>query len=481
MTVPSGRMQARPRPWRMAALLAAAVLLPSVASALGPHEVALVVNDASMDSILLAQAYARLRAVPESNIVRVSLPAGADGAVPVAMTRADFERLVFRPASRELEERGVAPQILAWVYSCGFPARVAASEDGLAAPGPADLSIAGATFVRCAWPADEDVKRGSWASPLYAGPAGPGEDPAPAKAFDQHRNERLGDMPLPAAMLAWTGRRGLTLDQAIESIGRAAESDSTAPEGTVWFARSDDVRSACRDWQFAAAAAAAESHAGVRAVVATNLPAVSDGPMLGCMAGASNVRIPKTFVPGSYGEHLTSFAAAFDKPTQTKETNWLRAGAGFSSGTVAEPYALWQKFPDAWIFSRMLDGLTALEAWTQSVRCPLQQLPLGDPLAKPWAPRVEPVLEAPAGDRVRGRVELRASLPGKRDRKMPLFTWLVDGRAVASGRSFLWDTTRLPDGPHVVRAVVRETIDGIRHQGFYELAYIVENGKRGSR
>ena len=481
MPAPSGRFPARARPWRTAAALAAAALLPCAAAALGPHEVALVVNDASMDSILLAQAYARLRAVPACNVVRVSLPPAEDGSVPVAMTRGDFERLVFRPAVEQLEERGVAPQILAWVYSCGFPARVAASEDGLAAPGPADLSITGATFVRCRWPADEDVERGALVSPLYAGPDGPGEDPAGSLSFDQLRNERIGDMPLPAAMLAWTGRRGLTLDQAVESMARSAENDGTAPEGTVWFARSDDIRSTCRDWQFEAAAAAAEEHAGVRAVVATNLPAATDGPMLGCMAGASNVRIPKTFVPGSFGEHLTSFSAAFDKPTQTKAVNWLRAGAGFTSGSVAEPYALWQKFPDAWIFDRMLDGLTALEAWTQSVRCPLQQLPVGDPLAKPWAPRVEPALEAPSGDRVRGRVELRASLPGKRDRKMPLFTWLVDGRVVASGRSFLWDTTRLPDGPHVVRAVVRETIRGIRYQGFYELAYIVENGKGRAR
>ena len=180
---PSGPNPARPRAWRKAAALAAAVVLPCVSSALGPHEVALVVNDASMDSILLAQTYARLRAIPPCNVVRVSVPPAADGSVPAAMTRADFERLVFAPASRTLEERGIAPQILAWVYSCGFPARVAASEEGLAAPGPADLSIAGATFVRCDWPADSDIERGAWTSPIYAGPAGPGEDPVPAAAF----------------------------------------------------------------------------------------------------------------------------------------------------------------------------------------------------------------------------------------------------------------------------------------------------------
>ena len=122
-------------------------------------------------------------------------------------------------------------------------------------------------------------------------------------------------------------------------------------------------------------------------------------------------------------------------------------------------------------------GLTGIEAWYQSVRCPLQQLPLGDPLAKPWAPLLEPVVEGPSEERpVSGRVEFRASLPGKYARKPPLFTWLVDGKAAGTGRAFLWDTTRWEDGPHAVRAVVRETRDGIRHQGFYEMSFYVENG-----
>ena len=89
--------------------------------------------------------------------------------------------------------------------------------------------------------------------------------------------------------------------------------------------------------------------------------AASAGALLGCMAGAADVRIPKRFAAGTFAEHLTSFAAAFDRPTQTKAVKWLRGGAGFTSGTVAEPYALWQKFPNAWIFPRMLDGATALE------------------------------------------------------------------------------------------------------------------------
>ncbi|MBQ9726393.1 MAG: TIGR03790 family protein [Kiritimatiellae bacterium] len=477
MPAPGGQRRARgPRPWRTAAALAAAALLPLGAAALGPHEVALVVNDASMESILLAQAYARVRAVPECNVVRVSLPMPEDGSQPVAMTRADFEEKVFRPVQRELDARGLSTQILAWVYSCGFPTRVAADEKGLASPGTKDLSVTGATFVRCVWPSERDVERGLYVSPLFAGPSEPGETPAPAQSFDQARNAMLEDMPLPASMLAWTGPRGIGLDDAIAALERSARGDCDRPEGTVWFAVSGDVRSVCRDWQFAAAAAAVDAHDVARAVVASNTPPATTGPLLGCMAGAADVRIPKKFVPGSFAEHLTSHAATFDRPKQTKAVKWMLGGAGFTSGTVAEPYALWQKFPNAWIFPRMLDGLTAMEAWYQSVRCPLQQVPFGDPLAKPWAPDIEPTVEGPGEDTLRGVVEFRASLPGKNARKMPRFTWLVDGRTAGSGSVFKWNTARWEDGPHAVRAVVRDERGGIRHQGFFEIAYFVDNG-----
>ena len=110
------------------------------------------------------------------------------------------------------------------------------------------------------------------------------------------------------------------------------------------------------------------------------------------------------------------------------------------------------------------------------MRCPLQLLPLGDPLAKPWAQLVEPIVAGPEDEAVSGRVEFKVSLPGGQYGKAPLYTWLVDGRVAGSGRTFLWDTTRLPDGFHTVRAVVRDTLGGIRHQGFYELAFIVGNG-----
>jgi len=89
-------------------------------------------------------------------------------------------------------------------------------------------------------------------------------------------------------------------------------------------------------------------------------------------------------VPGAFAEHLTSFAATFDTPGQTKLTEWIDAGAAGSVGTVTEPYSLWTKFPMAVVFERYLAGNTLLEALSQSIASPYQSLIVGDPLCRPW-------------------------------------------------------------------------------------------------
>ena len=234
------------------------------------------------------------------------------------------------------------------------------------------------------------------------------------------------------------------------------------------------MRSGARAWQYEAAAAAARAHADVAAVVAAEEPGETNGPVIGYMTGARSVSpLPPTLAPGAYADHFTSYAGAFDQGAQMKETAWLKGGAAFSSGTVTEPFAFWQKFPNAWIFPRMLDGATALEAFYASVKCPLQQLPMGDPLSCPWAPAVRPAMEgADASAPVSGAVTLRASMPdGARAR----FTWLVDGRPAADGPELFWNTRTASNGRHVVRLVARLLDAPFRPQGFAETAFVVRN------
>ena len=449
------------------ALLSAAV----PARALGPHEVALLVNEAAPGSAELAEAWAELRGVPAANVVRLSIPPAANGAPPVAITKEDFVARVWEPARAQLAAAGVAPQILAWVYSSGFPARVADSPATLSGPGTNDLSIAGATFLRARWPDDpeRDVRFGGYASPLFAGPSEDGAPADPPRALDQSRNALLDAMPLPAAMLAWTGPRGQTPEEALAALGRSAAADATFPGGAVFFRlRPGDPRSDAREWEIADALAALLLF-GVDAELSTNAPPGGVGPLAGYLDGSVAVDPLPALAPGAFADHFTSFACAFDRPTQMKATEWLRAGAAFTAGTVAEPYAMWAKFPSAHLFVRRREGLCALEALCASVRCPLQLLPLGDPLSAPWTPRLEPAIEGlpPAGSAVAAPLVLRAVPPAGAPVPGVLFDWFVDGRPAGRGATFSWNVPACPPGTHEVRLVARvPQPSGVRLQGF---------------
>lgn len=448
---------------------------PLPARALGPHEVALLVNEAAPGSAELAAAWARLRGVPAANVVRVSVPPGPDGAPPVAITKEDFVSRVWEPARAQLAAAGVAPHVLAWVYSSGFPARVADTPATLGRAGTNDLSIAGATFLRARWPerpdatvAGVDGSAPLYVSPLFAGPAGTGGAVRPSEALDQSRNALLDAMPLPAAMLAWTGPRGQTPEEALAALERAAAADATLPAGAFFVRlRPGDPRSDAREWEFEEAAAALRAR-GAAVEVSTNAPSEALGPLAGYLDGARAVDPLPALAPGAFADHFTSFAAAFDQPAQMKATAWLGAGAAFTAGTVAEPYARWEKFPAASIFARRLDGLSALEALYASVRCPLQLLPLGDPLSAPWAPRLAPRIDGlPAGGAASAALVLRAVPPEGAPAAGVRYDWLVDGRPAGRGATFVWNVASSSPGIHEVRLVARvPQPSGVRLQGF---------------
>ena len=206
---------------------------------------------------------------------------------------------------------------------------------------------------------------------------------------------------------------------------------------------------------------------GAFAEVSTNAPA-PDVPLAGYLDGARAVEPLPALAPGAFADHFTSFACAFDQPTQMKATAWLGAGAAFTAGTVAEPFARWEKFPSARIFARRLDGLCALEALFASVRSPLQILPLGDPLSAPRAPRIEPRIDGlPEGVAVAAPLVLRAVPPEGASAADVRWDWFVDGRPAGRGAMLVWNVPAFSPGIHEVRLVARvPQPSGVRLQGF---------------
>ena len=435
--------------------------------ALGPHELVLLVNDESVESILLGQVYQRLRSIPDCNVIRLSIPESVYNRASTDIAPDDFTRYIWEPMQAAIQTAGTKSQILACVFSCGFPTKV------LTQP---PISLTGATFLKNKIPASDLIESGRYVSDLFSGPINADSKMGASATFDSERNRLLEAMPFPAMMLAYTGTNGMALDEAITSLEHSALGDFSHPQGTFYFTVNDDVRSTCRHWEYEAVAAAIRDIPGQSAVVSTNLPSAADFPLCGFMTG--NRTAPTSsfeFISGAYADNLTSFGAAFDHREHTKVTSWLKAGAAFSSGTVTEPFAIWAKFAHACIFLHSLSGCTAIESVYQSVRCPLQILPVGDPLSKPWAPRNEPSIQRQDGE-LSGMVEMTASLADEKPEVYYRFQWLVDGKAVGNGRTFVWNSRGVKDGRHWVRVVARHQLESVRHQNFAEIEVEIRNG-----
>lgn len=409
------------------------------ASALGPHEVVLVINAGSADSLEIGHHYAHLRGIPSQNIVYVDLPRDYGGPRS-EITPQQFEDFIYKPVSQVIEERRLADHILAWVYSAGFPVRV------LTQP---PVSINGATFVRAQFPGEDAIKMGSYLSPLYRGPDKPDEKGLPPVSIQDFAVALKEKMPLPSFLLAYTAGRGLSVEETLENLRRTARADGTRPKGTFYYHVSDDTRSKARRWQFEGAAVELRQ-LGFPVNISSNPPAPQT-PLAGLMLGIANAHHSwGSFQAGSIVDNLTSFGAEFHHHEQVRLTHWLREGASIASGTVIEPFANWAKFPHARIFSHYARGCSALESYFQAVRSPLQLLIVGDPLAKPWGAPLPLVLVQVDGlaENATGTVTFAASTFAMSGIN---FLYLLNGRAIpapGSATGVRIDTRQLEDGAH---------------------------------
>jgi hypothetical protein len=207
---------------------------------------------------------------------------------------------------------------------------------------------------------------------------------------------------------------------------------------------------------------------GFKAVVVPALPQGTQ-PVAGLLMGSAEydtrgVRLS----PGALVDNLTSFGAAFERPNQTKCTVWLAAGAATSGGTVAEPFAYWSKFPNARLFVHAAAGCTALESFYQSIRQPLQYLPMGDPLAAPWKPKGEVSVAGLEDSLVSTNRYLSVSVRSECTTLWTAFRIFIDGKDAGGGRldePWPWNPAEWSPGRHEIRVVVRSA-GLLRHQIF---------------
>ncbi len=261
------------------------------------------------------------------------------------------------------------------------------------------------------------------------------------------------------AMLGYTGERGNSIAEIIDLIDRSVAADASQPAGTFYFMNNagDPARNV-RAGFFAATVAAINGLGGSAEVINGVLP-LGRNDCLGVMTGAAGPDIVGgnfTLLPGSFGDHLTSYAGAFQIGSQTKMSQWITKGASGSAGAIEEPCNYNGKFPHPNFHTLYFQGMTLGECFLRSQGfVPFQILLYGDPLTQPWANPPMVMVPNPPTDPVSGVVQFSASastsIPGAGIAGLDL---LVDGvlrDSIANGGTFTLDTTDLPDGPIDVR------------------------------
>ncbi|MFM7108646.1 MAG: hypothetical protein ACKOZU_08630 [Planctomycetaceae bacterium] len=459
---------------------AVAVLLASLAWSLaaqaraggGPENVFLVVNPANPDSLAVANAFSATRGVPAINVYMLPWT-GGDEAVPIGRFRDE----ILGPILRAIDARRLSTQIDCVVYSSGFPWRIDYADELSADLRARDQfpsgSLTGMTMLHAA------VHSGSplWLDPesnRYYRPVGADGVPAETRGFRAwygwNRNGELleagGARYLLSAMLGVTAGRGNSVAEITACLKSAAAADGSRPAGTIYFMTNGDVRTTTRSAAFPAIARAL-AQLGVQAEVVPGALPERKQDVAGLMAGVPSFdwrASGSTIVPGAICENLTSFGGIFTPSAgQTPLSEFLRAGAAGSSGTVTEPFSLQAKFPHPSIHVHYARGASLAEAFYQSVQSPYQLLVVGDPLCQPWAriPEVEVVSAADSkvlepGAVVSGTLELEPRTTAAGDVAADRFQLYVDGIRVAQagrGERLSLDTTALADGHHELRVV----------------------------
>ena len=126
-----------------------------------------------------------------------------------------------------------------------------------------------------------------------------------------------------------------------------------------------------------------------------------------------------------------------------------------------------------------VSGCTALESVYQSIRQPLQYLPMGDPLSAPWKPKAEVLVDGIEDSMVATNRHLRVTVQGGGTTIWTAFRLFIDGRDAGGGRldePWPWSPKELSTGRHEIRVVVRSA-GLLRHQVFTVRPVILLDGE----
>ena len=181
-----------------------------------------------------------------------------------------------------------------------------------------------------------------------------------------------------------------SLAQAEALVNQGVISDGTLPQAPVVLAKSSDPSRNIR-YPYFDNAIFNVNILGVSSILRTNTDSVSwPNSCLGYETGLAQFSVlPGTFVPGAVADSLTSYGGViFGSNDQTNLLAFINAGAAGSYGTVAEPGADTQEFPNPQVYFYQARGFSLAESYYQSINEPYLGLIVAEPLAAPFARRV---------------------------------------------------------------------------------------------
>ncbi|WP_305821829.1 TIGR03790 family protein [Massilia brevitalea] len=313
--------------------------------ALGPAQLAIVVNDADPASVAVAAYYRERRGIPAANVVHVRIPGKPRSLEPAR----------FRLLKEEIDSQlgpGIEAVLMVWTA----PYAVACN------------SITGAYTLGFDAALCRDTCAAGQPSAYFNAPS--------RRPFTSH-GMRLA-MLLPTESVA----------AAREVVDRGVTSGfRPVPAGAYYLTTGETARNS-RAAFFPPAGRLVAKQLDVKRLQAEALENARD-VMLYQLGTASVDKLETLhFLPGALADHLTSYGGDLLGSRQMSSLRWLDAGATASYGTVSEPCSHWQKFPNPAVLLRhYLRGDSAIEAYWKSVAWPAHGLFIGEPLAAPYRRR----------------------------------------------------------------------------------------------
>jgi len=487
-------------------LLGFVLLLPSPPPAHaggGPAGFIVVYNPNDPRSVTIANYYQQVRNVPERNMVPYVMPSSGAGYL---FTRNTAWDLVYS-LRQTLAARGLNPQLQGIALAGVLPLSAAQVPPDPVYSGTI-YSIQSFLFLspnysQASFPATLQEYNPAYAPPANFNGAPPvGTIALTAATVFSNQPTASGSATVwPVCSIGFPGLSGNSVKEILSFIDRAKAHDGAKPAGgKIYWPLNSDIRSSTRQSEINDVANV--WNARRIPFIVTGMPntyqnvwVANRTDIQGGVAGCTGwIDEGNTYLPGAWVDHLTSYGAMMDQYYNSMNmgqltcAHWLRMGVDGTAGTIAEPFAIPDKFPHANIHTHLRAGASQVEAFWQSLQWPAEIFCLGDPLLQAFASFPVVTVSTPTnGSTVSGTFTIAATAAptdGKTlETNLDLF---IDGRRIAIGSAgetvsairtaggFSLDTTTLADGWHEVRVIAYDA-DAVRTQNEQQIAVIVNN------